>query len=181
MSPAWNEKDARARKEYIEKWSIKVEDQDREMAEKVIEWAKTIPADTKNEYLYNLGVAARSGLAMEDTAALLISSIEAYRKEIEKVTYEKKEKKVSNWIGQIGDKITVEGVKQVFRLCTEGDWGTQTIIKFVQESTGNVIIWYASGNVDMASEELINIKATVKAHTEYKEVKQTKVIRVKKY
>ena len=179
LCPDWNTKDREAKDKYIEKWGIEVQEQDINQAKQVISWAQQIPTDVKNSYLYNIGVAARSNVATDQTAALLISAIEAYRKEIEKITYEKKEKKESNWIGQPNDRIIIQNVKQVNRYVMEGDYGICSCIKFVQEETGNVFIWWASGNVDFASDEPLTIKATVKAHEEYKGTKQTVILRVK--
>lgn len=179
LRPSYVDKDQQYKDAYIEKWGIKIEDQDIEFANKIIEWAKQIPTDTNSDYFFNLGVAARSGVATYETSALLISSIEAYKREVLRIEYEKKEKKESNWVGQPKERITIKGVKQIHRYAMEGDYGIRSFIKFLQEETGNIFIWWASGDVDYASEKPINIMATVKAHEEYKGTRQTVILRVK--
>ena len=177
LSWSLNREDREDKQKFLAKHSIVVEDVDIEMAGKVIEWAKNL-STTSNDYLYNLGVSARLGFVEYKTATLMTSAVEAYRREVEKVEYEKKERKESNFIGNVGDRVVVKGVKQTFKLVTEGMYGTKTLVKFEQVETGNVLIWWASGNQDWESDEPFDIKATVKAHEDYKGVKQTTILRV---
>lgn len=181
LSFSYNAEDAKSKDEFIKKYGIEVEDQDREEATKVIEWARAIPVNTTNNYLYNLGVAARLEYVTYKTGGFIASAIQAYAKEVE---HRERQRQItqsnlnSEWVGEVEKRIIIRNLKQVYRYVNESDYGVRTFLKFVQEGTGNVFIWWASGSQDLESETPINIKATIKAHETYKDVKQTVIFRV---
>jgi hypothetical protein len=59
----------------------------------------------------------------------------------------------------------------------ESSFGTRTMCKYLDEQ-GNVVVWWASGSVDMSVGTKIKVKATTKKHEEYNGVKQTTVRRL---
>ena len=92
-------------------------------------------------------------------------------------------KAISQYIGQIGDKIEVKGTyvrsgsweQKSFR-----GWGTNTMyIHTFKDSDGNVFTWKTQKGLSMNHGEPIIIKGTVKNHSEYKDEKQTELTRCK--
>lgn len=83
----------------------------------------------------------------------------------------------SNFIGSINEKLNFELV-----LCSirnfETIYGTTWLYSF-KDKTNNVIIWKASKKQDIHENTTVNLKGTIKAHNEYKGVKQTVLTRCK--
>lgn len=82
------------------------------------------------------------------------------------------ERKASEHIGQVGQRITIEIADMKLITSWEGDWGYTYLYKFI-DTAGNVLIWYASRAIDEAKK----LKATIKDHTERDGIKQTVVTR----
>lgn len=70
--------------------------------------------------------------------------------------------------------VTVQGISMF-----DSAFGARTLLR-LQDATGNVLIWWASGDksADFTRGEMVTIKGTVKAHAEYKGIKQTTLSRV---
>lgn len=94
----------------------------------------------------------------------------------------KVEKKVSEYVGNAGDKIEREvKLEVIFTWTTKMAWKTVTMsmYKFV-DSEGNVLVWKtASTDLYKYEGNTVKIKGTVKEHSIYKDVKQTVLQRVK--
>lgn len=102
----------------------------------------------------------------------------------------------SEYIGNVGEKITIEVVLTNIT-SWETKFGTQYLYSF-KDASGNVLVWKTStgwfkadddGNVtsiflnsgdkEIKFNEEFTLTATIKEHSEYKEVKQTVLTRVK--
>ncbi|HNQ98355.1 MAG TPA: hypothetical protein PKN52_00065 [Trueperaceae bacterium] len=59
-----------------------------------------------------------------------------------------------------------------------GDFGASTLVKLVT-ADGNVLTWWASGDVDVEPGAEVTLDGTVKRHGEYNGVKETQLTRVK--
>ena len=93
----------------------------------------------------------------------------------------KAKKAISQYVGEIGTKIEIEGT-YVF----SGSWeqkaftgfGTVTMYAHTfKDVNGNVFIWKTQNSVPFHKGEPVRIKATVKDHTEYQDEKQTVLTR----
>lgn len=82
------------------------------------------------------------------------------------------ERKSSEYVGKIGERITVDVAEINLITSWEGEWGLTYLYKII-DTCGNVLIWYASRTIEKARK----IKATIKAHSERDGVKQTVVTR----
>lgn len=108
---------------------------------------------------------------------------EARRVEREKKIAE--QKAISQYVGEVGGKVEMKvsyvhtaGYEQ---RCYSG-FGTEWVyIHIFKDETGNVITWRTTSKGDLGVEQgtQVVIKATIKAHTEYRDEKQTQVIRLK--
>ncbi len=95
----------------------------------------------------------------------------------------KAEKAISQHVGQVGEKVEVKG-----SYVRSGSWeqkayaGYGTVTMFVhtfKDADGNVFIWKTQKGIAFEYGENVNIKGTVKAHSEYKDEKQTELTRCK--
>lgn len=112
--------------------------------------------------------------------------IEAERQEAERKAEEeriKAEKAISQFVGTIGEKIETEVVyigSPHFEIRDPfGRMETRYIHTF-KDNNGNKIVWKTGCGIgNMEENQHIIIKATIKDHSEYKDEKQTSVIRLK--
>lgn len=95
-------------------------------------------------------------------------------------TYEKDilPEEPSEWVGKVGEKIspTVVTITRIGHI--EGRYGLTTIYTF-KDANSNIYVWFTSTNFQKDVGDTFSIVASVKDHTEYNGVKQTKIIRVK--
>ena len=78
----------------------------------------------------------------------------------------------SRFLGDVGQKVDVDVKEMKLVTSWESEWGYTYLYKII-DTTGNVLVWYASRCVD----EFKRFRATVKAHNEREGVKQTVVTR----
>ena len=146
------------------------------MAEAVIEWGKGL-GDT-NDYEYNLGNVARSGVVPDSLFGTTVSMVIAYKKALDMLE-KKRSRKASEYVGNPKDKITV---KLRFANCwyVENQFGTAAILKFYDEKD-NIFIWKTGsmGDGDFDKETWYSVKGTIKEHGEFRDEKQTIMTRCK--
>jgi hypothetical protein len=124
---------------------------------------------SKDEYAEQCKFLAERGWVTEKTAGIVASMVRGPR--IEKPN-------VSQYIGEVGKRQDFMGLKVVAAIERESDYGISTILKF-EDAAGNVLTWFASGGKSYKQGDIVNLKATVKAHNEYRDVKQTVITRAK--
>lgn len=116
------------------------------------------------------------------------------KEEAEREAAEAARKAVSQYVGTVGDKISIT-VTLEHVICYEvpsfGGYGMTTMsIHIFKDNDGNKLIWKTSGSLGTWSKdhnsftpvyegETVNIKGTIKAHSEYESEKQTELQRVK--
>lgn len=160
---------------------VDITDADYDEAEVLIEKAKTILSEnrTLSDFEWNV----KMGLA-DDT---LNKSVAGHLAAISKLVYgrspakEAVVKPVSDHVGKVGDKLTMT-VKYVNKVAFESVYGV-TYIRMFEDLNGNMFTWKTGTSFYMKDVQLnpgmtLQIKGTVKAHTVYKEVKQTELLRV---
>ena len=166
-------------------------DQDRELAQKSIIWAKEI--ETTNDYLNNINIIALDEFTSYKNMGFAASIVSSFTRHIEREIEKeikataKKQELISNYIGTIGEKIQTE-LTYVNSFSFETQWGDSHIHKFL-DAEGNIFIWKSSkgiGNYDKAGNysrpeqgQLVKIKGTIKDHSEYAGAKQTILTRCK--
>lgn len=84
--------------------------------------------------------------------------------------------KSSQFVGAVGDRITVTAVAVKLVASWDTQYGTTYLYKW-QDAAGNVFVWFASRRQDMT--DGVTIKGTVKDHSERDGVKQTVLTRCK--
>lgn len=94
---------------------------------------------------------------------------------VEKLQNENRPQSASEYIGEIKERIRDLEVTLVNTHTLDGIYGTSTIYTFKQND--NVIIWMTSSTQDINIGDEILLTGTIKEHSEYKGVKQTKMSR----
>lgn len=87
----------------------------------------------------------------------------------------------SNYVGAVGDKIDITATfKREISYKVKIDWMTQTkwIYIFVDDS-GNQLTWNTTAILTIEQGSRVNLRGTIKAHSEYKGIKQTELQRCK--
>lgn len=130
-------------------------------------------------YYSNLKVIVANEYVPLNKLGLLVSipkAIDRYEKE--KRRQEEKEKLAaeSNYLGSVGEKISVNFVSGREVACCETQFGLLHIYEF-KDASGNVIVWKSSSGKEIP--ESGKISGTVKAHEEYNGIKQTIILRAK--
>jgi uncharacterized protein (DUF2147 family) len=133
----------------------------------------------ENEYLHNLSVAVgeEGEMFSARNTGLVASLMSLYARELEQEIVRKRERAIRQHVGTVGKRETFELTVSGFTYI-EGDFGTTTLVSFI-EGNGNRVKWFASNCPDLQDGETYTVKATVKAHDEYKGVPQTVITRAK--
>ena len=133
--------------------------------------------EENSNYIHNLKTAC-SLEYIRGNFGLYASLFPAYDRDLErkaKIKESQNEEKSSEYIGEIGDRVTVN-VKSIKCVTSwETDYGVTYIYK-ITDTNGNVYTWKTGNYIDDTDNEM-TIAGTVKAHTEFRGVKQTEVTR----
>ena len=145
----------------------------------IITLRETITELPDEPYYNNLKTVLANEYVPLDKLGLLVSAPKAISRYYElKKMQEEKEKlaKSSNYIGEVGEKISVNFVSGREVACCETQFGLLHIYEF-KDASGNVIVWKSSSGKEIP--ESGKISGTVKAHEEYNGIKQTIILRAK--
>jgi hypothetical protein len=148
-------------------------DSDVEYAKTVLEWVENIPDSVTDdsEYLYNIRAIARSGIVDKRTNGYAASIVSAYQNYLNK----QQAKTTSEYVGTIKQRQLFElTLSQYFSVY--GSYGASHKYIF-HDAIGNVLVWSASNDQKLNRGSKYLIKGTIKAHSLYKEVKQTHITR----
>lgn len=142
----------------------------------VISDVEQLPDDP---YYNNLKVIVANEYIPLNKLGLLASipkAIERYKEE--KKRQEEKERLAaeSNYLGSVGEKISVNFVSGREVACCETQFGLLHIYEF-KDVNGNTVVWKSSSSKDIP--ESGTITGTVKSHEEYDGIKQTVILRAK--
>lgn len=148
----------------------------KEDVEVAVEKAKRFPDEP---YYNNLKVIVENEYVPLNKLGLLVSipkTIDRY--EEEKRRQEEKERlaEESNYLGSVGEKISVNFVSGREVACCETQFGLLHIYEF-KDANGNTVVWKSSSSKDIPESGVVT--GTVKAHEEYDGIKQTVILRAK--
>ena len=145
----------------------------------IIALRETVTELPDEPYYNNLKTVLANEYVPLDKLGLLVSTPKAISRYYEfKKMQEEKEKlaKSSNYIGEVGEKISVNFVSGREVACCETQFGLLHIYEF-KDSNGNTVVWKSSSNKDIPESGVVT--GTVKAHEEYDGIKQTVILRAK--
>ena len=161
-----------------DKTKFNAENIEDEYIEAALDWAKAWDGHEYNDYRDNLKVIANMEYCeykhLGYLASLFMSYDKAMEREVKRME-RNKSRAQSEFIGEVKDKVSCS-VKE-FKCLTswETQWGVTFLYEFVTEE-GNILIW-KTGKWLNDEAEITTIKGTIKAHNEFRGVKQTELTR----
>lgn len=154
----------------------------KEKTEKILAWVRSQEPEL-GTYMSNLKAACLPELCEWRSFGLIVSAVAAYNREQEKKAREikkaakaKAEAENSEWVGTIGERIEVNGLTCTLLTSWETQFGVTHVYKFTSDN-GSVFTWKTGNFIENGA--VISIKGTVKAHNEFRGVKQTELTRCK--
>lgn len=155
--------------------------QDFETAEKVLDWFRGLPEEQKqNEQFYaNVNVMVKSGNVADKNFGYIVALYPMYMRAMQQFKQRERQAKKSNeWVGTVGQKLSVP-VTIVGTQTLQSQFGTTQLIR-MEDDKGNLLVWFNSGGkYDVRPDEKRNVRGTVKKHDEFKGRKQTVLTRAK--
>ena len=145
----------------------------------IIALRETVTELPDEPYYNNLKTVLANEYVPLDKLGLLVSAPKAISRYYElKKMQEEKEKlaKSSNYLGEVGDKISVNFISGREVACCETQFGLLHIYEFKDEN-GDTVVWKSSSSKEIPESGVIT--GTVKTHEEYDGIKQTVVLRAK--
>jgi hypothetical protein len=155
-------------------------------ADKIIEWARSIKP--RNDYMHNLTVALSGETVKTKHRALAASACATYDRqkaaEADRAIEKAKEtpRQPSQWLGHEGQRMTVDLELADRRVLPDNGFGSRWLHKFF--APNDQVVTWASASVPHEIVELekgAKIKATftIKGHSEFRDVRETRVLRLK--
>lgn len=145
----------------------------------IIALRETVTELPDEPYYNNLKTVLANEYVPLDKLGLLVSAPKAISRYYEfKKMQEEKEKlaKSSNYLGEVGEKISVNFVSGREVACCETQFGLLHIYEF-KDANGNTVVWKSSSSKDIPESGVVT--GTVKTHEEYDGIKQTVILRAK--
>lgn len=172
-------------------WNKRIRDDDfnpdhkgnAEKVKAIMAWVESLPMELG--YISNLKVSLSREYCESRDVGIICSAVASYDREVERQERKAKQQKQaskSQWVGNEGDRLELHNL--TVRLLTSWDteFGYTYLYKFVDEQ-GNTYTWKTGKwlySGDYATEDLrINLKGTVKKHTEFNKELQTELTRCK--
>ena len=155
---------------------------DTDRIESALNWART--NDGKGDYIRNIRSLANGDAVSYKQIGFVASIIPAYDKSVQWETerFQKAQAKAdrpeSNWIGKVGERVTILGARLDSMRELYSDWGVSFLLKFT-DASGNDITWFASRDDICEVGETVDMKATIKRLDTYNNRKQTIINRAK--
>lgn len=157
-------------------------------AEKILAWfGKEVLPDNSKHYFgddtmwYNLGNMYANNLVPLKLTGLAVIPYVVWNIVRQNELRNQKQAVESKWLGEVGKKVTVQ-VKLHMKQGLESDaFGMTTLHKFISKD-GDRISWFqsAGSSVDIDEDEELTITGNVKAHKEFRGIKETVLKGVKR-
>lgn len=141
--------------------------------ETCIEWIKQ--QDGKTDFMYNLKLAVAQAVAPQKMFAFVVAGVSMWMRSVEEKVAKEKTTKVNEFIGVVGQRQEFFDLKIVREYVSEGTFGS-TFITTMEDTDGRCVVWFASKRVGEVG-NTVNLKATIKDHTMYNDLKQTVITR----
>ena len=151
-----------------------------EEIDSAIEWASGYRTSDR-DYLVKIADLACTGTVSEKGIGFAVSILSSYRKDVAR-TEAFKQFEDSNWVGEVGERTTMELELLSIKWLDRYDYGNPMMCRFLANGT-DVVVWFASNPPLELSEasvgDSITLKGTVKKHDEFRDTKQTVLTRCK--
>lgn len=154
------------------KFSV-VTDTDKEKARLAAEWVENLSDEEceASDYLHNIRAIVRSGMVGLRTMGYAASIVPAFDRELTK----RQPKLISNHVGVVKMR---EEFDLTLKSLYEGDSSYGHFFKYLfRDDRGNVFVWITNSEQELEVDQKYRIRGTVKAHSEFKGIKQTEINR----
>lgn len=142
-------------------------------AQVILEWIKAY--DVHSDFTHNMKLLCSQDINAYDNLGTLAYIVPMYNKALQ-IERERAAKPVSNFIGAVGDKLTLS-IKVVDRRAIDSHYGISYLFTML-DSEGNRVKWFASNDL-LEVDKAYTIKGTVKALETYKGLNSTLLTRCK--
>lgn len=163
----------------VTKLTVYLESAEESISNDIIALRETVTELPDEPYYNNLKTVLANECVPLDKLGLLVSAPKAISRYYElKKMQEEKEKLAaeSNYLGSVGEKISIHFVSGREVACCETQFGLLHIYGF-KDANGNTVVWKSSSSKDIPESGVVT--GTVKAHEEYDGIKQTVILRAK--
>lgn len=167
----------------LREWNNHVEkhkptEADQEKAKKALAWISSFEGQEVSDYFHNLLIISKLEGVTSKQLGLAASAMWAYRKEVEKDEHQKVEK-LNEHVGQVKKREVFELKRKRTITIESGDRDCAGYyLHLLEDPDGREFVWFTSKDGPGNMTEFTRMKATVKAHREYKGKKQTVINRV---
>ena len=141
--------------------------------EACIEWMKA--QDTKSDFMYNLKLAVEQAAAPFKMFAFVVAGVSMFLRATEEKVQKETVNKVNEFIGVVGQREEFHNLKIVREYVSQGQFGS-TFITTMEDEDGRCVVWFASKRVGEIG-DTINLKATIREHKMFNDLKQTVITR----
>lgn len=153
-------------------------EEDRDMAKLSLEWIRGFSQEElskASDYIWNLQVACSNNYAEYSHIRIAASLISTFKKAMEKERSRKAEFGKSEFLGTVGDNLTIQ-IQVIGKTELNGSYGVTHLYKMM--SGNNLLVWFASKPI-LEVGKGFKIKGTIKEHKVYEGINQTILTRVK--
>lgn len=129
-------------------------------------------------YISNLKTLCSKEYIEGRDIGIVVSAVACYDREMRYQARKTKEQEAgakSNWVGSIGNRITLADLNVKLLTSWDNQYGTTYLYQFTDEQ-GNIYIWRTGNWID-ADLKKVSLKGTIKAHGEFNGAKQTELTR----
>lgn len=155
------------------------ESESSEQVEAILAFLRSDDFAGQSSYVDNLKIIASLEYVGSRQMGLLVSAPQAYAKHLGNVR-EREAKKVSEWVGTVGQKVTVEVTLERLQTISTA-YGTSLLV-IGRTEAGEIVKTFTTAQWawDVEEGQMVTLTATVKEHEDYNGTKQTNVTRAKK-
>ena len=165
------------RMKYEDEEELVLTAKDEEIAPKVIDFVRN-EMYGDNDYVYNMKNFFNDDMVEFRYIPFIASAVPAYTRSIEKEAEMKVKKKVSKFVGEVGDKISAK-VEVIGSKYINGYYGSTLLVRMIDTDGNTLTTFYSGYKFEPKVGDKFTIKGTVKAHKEFKGWKNTMLTRVK--
>lgn len=159
----------------VEKDMGEITPEEKIFAGQALAWIRAYQGEM-SDYIYNLHTVCKGSAVDVKHISLVCSLIAVYKREVEKNLVQAV-KIPSQWIGQVKERVTIKNARVTYYSPIETHYGTCHVYHFL--AGNDRLTYFASKNMSVNENEVVNIVATIKKLDEYKGQKQTVITRAK--
>lgn len=158
-----------------------IQPKDIKLAYKSKQWAESLHPDSAgkfSDYFHNIKVLANDSSIGLSEMGLAASIVGVCKNKLDKEKMDKGPKKLNEYFGEIKKRYDMElTVKSIGGF--DGEWGYATIYK-MSDQEGRRFSWFSTSlKVNLDEGETYKVKATVKKHQIWNDMKETMITRLK--